>query len=99
MDQIMQIAIFAATKIESGDLPTPDANADVIVSVINTTLNIIGALSLLMITVSGLRYILAQGDTGKISKAKNGIIYALVGIVLAISARTIVSFVVKRAGP
>ncbi len=57
---------------------------------------IIGALALLMITVSGLRYIISAGNPEKTSKAKNGIVYSLVGLVIALSAEAIVTFVVKR---
>lgn len=76
----------------------PQANADdgtfrVILGVVFT---IIGALALLMIVISGLRYILAGGDAQKTAKAKEGIVYALVGLVVALTAQAIVSFVVGR---
>ncbi len=86
----------AATAISPGDLPKAMANTETLKKIISTVLSIIGALSLLMITVSGLRYILSGGDEQKVAKAKNGIIYSLVGLAVAISAQAIVAFVVKR---
>jgi len=67
-------------------------------TILNIALGIAGALALLMITVSGLRYITAAGNPEKISRAKSGIVYSLVGLAIAISAEAIVYFVVN-GGP
>ncbi len=77
-------------------LPQPSANTSTIQTVLTIVFGIVGALALLMIIVSGLRYILSAGDPQRMSKAKDGIIYALVGIVIAITAEAIVNFVVAR---
>jgi hypothetical protein len=84
------------TSIQGGKyLPHPAANSGALKDVLSIVFEIVGALALLMIVVSGLRYVLAAGDPQKISKAKRGIIYALVGLAIAIFAQAIVSFVVK----
>jgi hypothetical protein len=49
-----------------------------------------------MIVVSGLRYILAGGDPQRIAQAKSGVVYALVGLAIAVSAQGIVFFVVNK---
>ncbi len=85
-----------ATSIKPGDLPRAHATPGSVRLILSIVFAVIGALALLMITVSGLRYILAGADPQKISKAKNGIIYSLVGLIIAISAEAIVSFVVKN---
>ena len=92
----MHIIATAVTQISPGGLPTPDANQSFLETVLSIVFGIIGALSLLIITVSGLRYITADGDPQRISQAKNGIIYSLVGLVIALAAQAIVSFVVNR---
>lgn len=84
------------TEVSPGGLPTGDANQAMLETVLSIVFGIIGALALLIITVSGLRYITAAGDPQKISNAKNGVVYALVGLIIAILAQVIVSFVVKR---
>lgn len=84
------------TQIKPGDLPTASAGTSAIQTVLEIVFGIIGALALLMIVVSGLRYITSAGNPEKASKAKNGIIYALVGLAIAIAAESIVSFVVRR---
>jgi len=103
MNMILRIL---AESISPGNLPgaptpaNPTPNSLTSVAALQTILGvvfgIIGALALLIITVSGLRYITSAGDPEKTTRARNGIIYALVGLILAISAEAIVAFGVKR---
>jgi hypothetical protein len=83
-----------ATAISPGGLPTPEADSAMIKSVLKVVFAIIGALSLLMITVSGLNYITSAGEPDKASRAKNGIIFALIGLAIALAAEALVTFVV-----
>ncbi len=87
--------VIARTKVDAGGLPTASADTATLRIILNVASSIIGGLALVMITVSGLRYIVANGDPQKISKAKNGIIYSLVGLIIAISAQAIVAYVVN----
>ncbi len=67
--------------------------AGTIKSVGNILVFIIGAVAVLMIIVGGLRYTLSGGDQGTITSAKNTILYAVVGLVVAVAAYAIVNFV------
>lgn len=87
-------SIIVSELPNSGNLPTPTADSSAIQTVLGIAFGIIGALALLMVVVSGLRYILSAGDPQKTAQAKNGIVYALVGVVVAITAEGIVHFVV-----
>jgi hypothetical protein len=87
---------FADTSISAGNLPTPDASSTAVQTILAIAFDIIGALALLMVVVSGLRYILSTGDPQKTVKARDGIIYSLVGLAIAIAARAIIAFVVER---
>ena len=81
-----------------GNLPNVDVSSGgtTIPTILSIAFGIVGAFALLIITVSGLRYITSGGNPEKTAKAKNGIVYSLVGLVIAISAEAIVTFVVKR---
>jgi hypothetical protein len=57
---------------------------------------IAGVAAVIMVIVGGIRYITSGGDSNNISSAKNTVIYALIGLVVALLARTIVAFVFKR---
>lgn len=57
---------------------------------------LVGALSVIMIIIGGLRYILSGGDSAGLKSAKDTILYAIIGLVIAIFAQALVSFVVTR---
>ncbi len=88
--------VTLATDISAGGLPHAQASQGTITTILQIVFGIIGALALLMITVSGLRYITSAGSPEQSARAKNGIVYAIVGLVIAISAEAIVAFVVNR---
>jgi len=56
---------------------------------------VLGVAAIIMIILSGFKYITAGGDSGKISSAKNTLIFALVGLVVAALAQFMVSFVLS----
>src|SRR3954470_23500632 len=62
----------------------------------NTLIFLIGAISVIMIIVGGVTYVTSQGDSKKTENAKNTILYAVVGVVVAIASFAIVSFVTKN---
>lgn len=62
--------------------------------VVNTLLFIIGAVAVVMIIYGGFSYITSRGESAGITSAKNTILYAVVGLVIAILAYAIVNFVV-----
>lgn len=64
--------------------------------IINVLLFVIGLISVLMVVIGGLRYVLSGGDSGAVTSAKNTILYAIVGLIVAFSAYGIVNFVVVR---
>lgn len=61
--------------------------------ILNTLTFIIGAVAVLMIVIGGLRYTLSGGDEKAVAAAKNTIIYAIVGLILAVMSNAIVNFV------
>ncbi len=95
---MINIAQFlsVATDVQPLGLPRTGANNNSIEIIIRIVLAIAGALALLIITLSGFRYITSAGDPQKMSKAKNGIVYALIGLVIAILAQSLVAFVVTK---
>lgn len=64
----------------------------------NTVLYIVGVISVIMLVWGGLRYILSGGDSKKITDAKNTILYAIIGLVIAVLAYAIVNFVLNTIG-
>lgn len=68
-------------------------NDSLLKTVTNVLLFLIGAVSVIMIIVGAIRYVLSNGDSSQITGAKNTILYAVIGLVVALLAFAIVSFI------
>lgn len=66
--------------------------------IINAALYLIGAVSVLMLVYGGIRYTISGGDSNSVTAAKNTILYAIVGIVVALLAFAIVNWVIGAMG-
>jgi len=84
------------TKVNYNGLPSAGANDATLQTIITIILGVLGALAVLFVVIGGFRYIVSGGDPQAVSKAKNTIIYALVGLAVAIAAEAIVAFVLGR---
>jgi lysylphosphatidylglycerol synthetase-like protein (DUF2156 family) len=74
-------------------------NTGIITSITNTLLYIAGALAVIMIIYGGLRYATSAGNATSISAAKNTILYAIVGLIIAFLAFAAVNWVLTAITP
>lgn len=97
-----QYGLLKVAQISSDGLNLP--NKDVspesgtfiqgsIKNVLNFTFGLLGVIAVIIIIIAAIQYITSGGDSQKVAKAKDTIIYALVGLVVAILAFVIVNFV------
>ena len=63
---------------------------------VNIFLFAVGALSVIMLIWGGIRYTTSAGDSNKVTAAKNTVLYAIVGLVVAILAYAIVNMVIGK---
>lgn len=56
------------SPIDPGSLPQGDANSSLLKTILQIVFGIIGAIALLMIVISGLRYVISGGNPDRISK-------------------------------
>ncbi len=71
-----------------------NANAnDIVVTIINIMLWLIGILAVIMLIFGGIKYATSAGDSNKVTSAKNTIMYAIIGLIIAIFAWAIVRWV------
>jgi hypothetical protein len=66
--------------------------------IIDTIFLVIGVLAVIILLVGAIRYITSTGDAKRIQQAKDTIIYAILGLIIAILARAIVGFVIGKVG-
>jgi hypothetical protein len=71
----------------SGDATTP------VVRIIKESIKYIGLLAILVISWGGIQFLTSMGNDEKVKHAKQTIIYALVGVLLSVTAYTIVDIV------
>jgi hypothetical protein len=57
---------------------------------------IVGVASVIMIIVGGFKYVTSSGDPNNVKSAKDTILFAIVGMLVAISTQAIVLFVLER---
>lgn len=77
-------------------LPDVEADESTLAAVVSYVFIIIGIISVIMIMIASLQYITSTGDPQKTKKAKDTILYAVIGVVISVSAWSIISFVLDR---
>jgi hypothetical protein len=82
----------APAKCSSGTAGTNELSP-IIKSIVNVLLFVIGAAAVIMIIIGGMRYVLSGGDAAGTKGAKDTIIYAIIGLIVAFLAYALVNFV------
>jgi hypothetical protein len=92
------ITTFAQDLGPASELGIPLVNADqgTLSAILSTLFVITGSLSVIFVVWGGFRYVVSGGNPEETSKAKNTILYSIIGLVISIFAVTIVSFVAGR---
>ena len=70
-------------------------NTGVFKQVTNTILYIVGIIAVIMLIIGGIKYVISGGDSKKVTDAKNTVLYAIIGLVIAFLAFAIVNFVIS----
>ena len=66
---------------------------EIVLAVVNWLLFAVGVISVIMLIVGGIKYATSAGDSNKVTSAKNTIMYAIIGLAVAVLAFAIVGFV------
>lgn len=84
-------------EVTSGDFEVPKTNLDAgsFDTIMQIVFAFVGFVALIALLLASLKYVTSQGDAAATAKAKNTIVYALIGLAIAASAFSIVTFVVK----
>jgi len=73
-----------------------DKASSLIGKIINILLFVLGAIAVIMIIIGGITYVTSTGDSTSVTRAKNTILYSIIGLVVAFSAYAIVNWVILR---
>lgn len=93
------LRILAQVEIKKSELNIPQGDlTDVSVrSGMRLAFGLAGGIALIIVTLAGFKYVLSQGNPQETAKAKDTILYALVGLVIMVLAYGIVTFFVTEA--
>ncbi len=91
------LALLAQVDIDTSSLPRSgtDPNSDLLVNVLNIVFGILGGIAFISILYGGFKYVTSQGQPDKLGKAKDIILYSIIGLGISLSAFGIVNFFLK----
>lgn len=77
--------------------PVGDGSNDLqstVVGIINAVIGVLGIVAVVVIILGGVQYMTSTGDAGKVKKAKDTILYGVIGLIICVLAFAIVNFVI-----
>ncbi len=89
------------TKLAIGESVNPvNGGGDNLVGNITTILSqviaVLGLVCVVVMIIGGVNYMTSPGDAGKVKKAKDTILYGVIGLVVCVLAFAIVNFVISN---
>jgi len=69
---------------------------DNVVNIINGIIAVLGLVAVIVIIIGGVGYMTSAGDAGKVKKAKDTILYGVIGLIVCVLAFAIVNFVITN---
>lgn len=97
--------VLAAVDLDTSSLPNSidpntkqpivDAPGLFLANVLQVVFGVTGSVALIIIVLAGFRYVIAAGDPTAVAKARMTILYAVIGLAVALAGFSIVTFVVK----
>lgn len=89
---------LAEVIIDQNDINTPkaDLSSGTLQIILQIIFGVLGGIAVLVIVLAGLRMVMAQGNPEAVAKARNTILYAVIGLIITLIAFSIVTFVVGK---
>ena len=92
-ENITTCQVVGPTASDGSGIDIPKAAISVALAIIDILLRVAGLVAFGYIVYSGFLFVLAQGDSNKEKQARQTIINAVVGMIVSITAVTLVSFI------
>ena len=64
--------------------------------ILNVIIGSLGVIAVIVIIIGGVLYMTSSGDSGKVKKAKDTILYGVIGLIICVLAAAIVNFVIDN---
>lgn len=86
--------IAAVTTPDS--VPEVKIDNDLVTTIFNVILALAGAIAVVFIIWGGIQYTLSQGEPNKIKKAKDTLLYSIVGLIIVMFSFVILNYVIGK---
>ncbi len=67
-----------------------------VIAILNAVIGVLSFVCVVVIIIGGVTYMTSSGDAGKVKKAKDTILYGVIGLVVCVLAFAIVNFVISN---
>ncbi len=84
------------TKVTELQYDTGDTFSSSFQGILNAVIGVLALVAVVVMIVGGVSYMTSSGDAGKVKKAKDTILYGLIGLVVCVLAFAIVNFVISQ---
>ena len=85
----------SASTLAECNIENDNSLIPTILNIIQVTIGVLALVAVIVIIFAGVQYTTSAGDVGKVKKAKDSILYGIIGLVIAILAFAIVNFVLS----
>ena len=87
--QLAEAAGVRVDKVQTGNTLVKD-----VTNILQAIIAALGLVSVAVMIIGGVNYVTSSGDAGKVKKAKDTILYGLIGLIVAALAFALVQFVI-----
>ena len=91
---------FGANTIPINEVGTNQGSGSslqsTIINIINGVVGVLALVAVIVIIIGGINYMISAGDAGKVKKAKDTILYGVIGLIICVLAFAIVNFVIAN---
>jgi hypothetical protein len=94
---VLSLITQYAAKLKPEQVGIPENSAEsVLTNVVDVVYFFFAIAAVISIIFSGILYVVSNGDSSKITQAKNGILYGVIGLVISFMAFVITGFIIGR---
>lgn len=86
------------SQIDTSSLPDVAATPEKLRVILQVGFGILGAIAAVVVTLTGIQYILSQGNPQETAKAQSALIYAAVGLAVCILAFSLTGLLISQVG-
>lgn len=99
----MKESLITLAKMTVNDLKAEDFGDDgetgnlsaTIGNIIKVVVGMLGLVCVVIIIMGGIQYMTSAGDAGKVKKAKDTILYGVIGLIICVLAFAITTFIIN----